>query len=39
MGCLIDPVELAAMIVQAFFERSEALGMETDAVFEGRAEA
>lgn len=41
MGCLLDPEKLAALVVKAaaFFERCEALGLETDAVFEGRADA
>ena len=40
MGRLLNPEALAAKVVKAaaFFERSAALGMETDAVFESRAD-
>ena len=41
MGCLLNPDALAAMVLKAaaFFERSAALGMETDAIFDSAMEA
>ena len=40
MGHLLDPAALSAMLANAaaFFERSAALGMETDAVFKSIAD-